>query len=100
MKKIERRAVVCSALALLLAAGLMFFLVRYVTDGGDWTSAAFNRHLYDNKGVLSVGTVLDRDGDVLSSAENGNGPIMKMKRFVKQRFTRSGTYRVISEPGH
>lgn len=71
MKKIERRAVVCSALALLLAAGLMFFLVRYVTDGGDWTSAAFNRHLYDNKGVLSVGTVLDRDGDVLSSAENG-----------------------------
>ena len=71
MKKIERRAVVCAILALLLAAGLGVFLVKYFINGGDWASSAFNRHLYDNNGVLATGTVLDRDGDVLSTAENG-----------------------------
>lgn len=71
MKKIERRAVVCAILALLLAVGLGVFLVKYLVNGGSWASSAFNRHLYNSSGVLAVGTVLDRDGDVLSTAENG-----------------------------
>lgn len=71
MKKIERRAVVCTALAMLLALGMAIFVYRYLRDGGDWASSAFNRHLYNSSGVLQVGTVLDRDGDVLSAAENG-----------------------------
>ena len=70
MRKIERRAVVCAVLALMLAVGLGLFLFRYVTSGGDWASSAFNRHLYDSNGVLATGTVLDRDGDILSTAEN------------------------------
>ena len=71
MKKIENRAVVCFLLALVLAAGMLFFLFRYFTQGGKWASSAFNRHLYNSQGQLVAGTVLDRDGDVLSSAENG-----------------------------
>lgn len=71
MKRIEKRAVVCMLLALVLAAGMCIFLGKYFLSGGDWASSAFNRHLYDPNGVLATGTVLDRDGDVLSSAENG-----------------------------
>lgn len=71
MRKIERRAVVCAALAALLAVGIGIFLFRYFIDGGDWASSAFNRHLYNSSGVLAAGTVLDRDGDVLSAVENG-----------------------------
>ena len=71
VKKIENRAFVCLLLALLLAAGMGLFLVRYLLQGGSWASAAFNRHLYNSQGQLTAGTVLDRDGDVLSSAENG-----------------------------
>ena len=71
MKKIENRAVVCLLLALALAVGMAFFLFRYLTQGGSWASSAFNRHLYNAQGQLTAGTVLDRDGDVLSSAENG-----------------------------
>ena len=71
MKKIENRALICLLLALALTAGLGLFTVRYVTQGGRWASAAFNRHLYNTDGVLSAGTVLDRDGDVLSTVENG-----------------------------
>lgn len=71
MKKIENRAFVCFLLALLLAVGMGLFLACYVTRGGAWASSAFNRHLYNSQGRLMAGTVLDRDGDVLSSVENG-----------------------------
>ena len=71
MKKIERRTVVCAALALALTLGMGVFLLRYFTSGGKWASSAFNRHLYDSSGVLASGTVLDRDGDVLSEVVDG-----------------------------
>ena len=71
MKKIERRAVVCLLLAMVLGLGLCVFLGKYLLHAGDWASSAFNRHLYDTSGVLATGTVLDRDGDVLSTVENG-----------------------------
>jgi len=71
MKKIEHRAVICRILALLLSAGLAVFVLRWLVSGGKWASSAFNRHLYNSDGVLSSGTVLDRDGDVLSTVKNG-----------------------------
>ena len=71
MKKIDRRAFICRALALLLTAGLALFVVRWSLYGGKWASSAFNRHLYNSDGQLASGTVLDRDGDILSSATNG-----------------------------
>ena len=71
MKKIERRAVVCLLLAMVLGLGLCVFLGKYLLHAGDWASSAFNRHLYDTNGVLATGSVLDRDGDVLSTVENG-----------------------------
>ena len=71
MKKIENRAIVCFLLALVLAAGTGLFLIRYVTRGDRWASSAFNRHLYNDQGHLMAGTVVDRDGDVLSSVRDG-----------------------------
>ncbi len=71
MKKIEQRALVCRILALLLAAGLCLFLARYFRSAGNWASSPFNRHLYNTEGQLAAGTVLDRDGDLLSWVENG-----------------------------
>lgn len=71
MKKIEQRALVCRILALLLAAGMGLFLAQYFRSAGDWASSAFNRHLYNSAGQLVAGTVLDRDGDVLSSVKDG-----------------------------
>ena len=71
MRKIEKRAAVCIALAIFLAAGTLVFTIRYAAEGGRWASAAFNRHLYNDSGVLISGTVRDRDGDVLTAAEDG-----------------------------
>lgn len=67
MKKIERRTLVCLVLALCLAAGMCVFIGKYLLYGGSWASSAFNRHLYNTDGQLASGTVLDRDGDVLST---------------------------------
>ena len=73
MRKIERRAFVCLVLAGLLLLGMTFFVGEFLIKGGSWASSAFNRHLYNNDGVLTSGTVLDRDGDVLSAVdESGN----------------------------
>ncbi len=74
MRKIEKRGVFCLILAALLGLGLALFCVRFVIDGGDWASYPYNRHLYDNSGRLKGGTILDRDGDILSQpSTDGSG---------------------------
>lgn len=70
MKKIERRALLCLVLAGFLAAGLALFLVLFVVNGSDWASSAFNRHLYNSSGMLVSGTVLDRNGNMLSAVDS------------------------------
>ena len=73
MRKIEKRGVFCLILAALLGLGLAVFCFQFVVDGGDWASYPYNRHLYSNSGQLKGGTILDRDGDVLSTLdEDGN----------------------------
>ena len=66
MKKIEKRAVLCLLLAAALLLGSGVFVFRFFLNGGRWVSFAANRHLYNSQGQLSVGRVLDRDGDALS----------------------------------
>ena len=89
----------CLVLALLLAAGLGVFLVKYFVDGGSWASSAFNRHLYNSSGELASGTVLDRDGDVLSEVEDGRGPTTTTPPSARPPSTRWGTCRATSAPG-
>ena len=73
MRKIEKRSIFCLILAALLGLGLAFFCFQFVVDGGDWASYPYNRHLYNNSGQLKGGTILDRDGDMLSTLdEDGN----------------------------
>lgn len=69
MKKINRRALFCLLLAAALLLGLGVFTFRFILRGGHWASFSANSHLYNRQGQLSVGRVLDRDGDVLSWPE-------------------------------
>ena len=69
MKKIEKRALLCLLLAAALLRGSGLFSFRLVKNGGRWVSFAANRHPDNRQGQLSVGRVLDRDGDVLSWTE-------------------------------
>ena len=52
---------------------MVVFLVLFAVNGSGWAAAPFNRHLYNSDGALASGTVLDRDGEVLSTVdEEGN----------------------------
>ncbi len=71
MKKLEKRAIICLALAAILLLGLGIFAFRFVVSGDDWASFPANQHLFQN-GVLNRGRVLDVNGEVLSdSGESG-----------------------------
>lgn len=93
MKKIEQRAVFCLILAGILALGLAVFVFRWCRDGGSWASAAFNRHMYNTSGQLISGTVLDRDGTVLSYvADDGS------RAYCDGKTLRKSTLHVVGDP--
>lgn len=71
MRKIEKRAVLCLIIALALIAGLGLFCFRFVTNASDWAAYPYNRHMYSNSGQLLSGTILDRDGGVLTEVKDG-----------------------------
>lgn len=71
MRKIEKRAVLCLIIALALIAGLGLFCFRFVTNAADWAAYPYNRHMYSNSGQLLSGTILDRDGDLLTEVKDG-----------------------------
>lgn len=71
MRKIEKRAVLCLIIALALIAGLGLFCFQFVTNASDWAAYPYNRHMYSNSGQLLSGTILDRDGDVLTEVKDG-----------------------------
>ena len=93
MRKIERRAMLCLLLAAALTLGLAVFCFRFFLSGGRWVSFAANRHLYNSQGELSVGRVLDRDGDVLSWVdENGD------RVYYGDATVRKATLHVVGDP--
>ncbi len=94
MKKIEKRTVVCLALTAALLLGVALFVVRFFLDGGDWASFAANRHLYNSQGQLSVGRVLDRDGDVLSWVDEAGN-----RQYYANPTVRMATLHAVGDPG-
>ena len=71
MKQVKRRTWFCLVFTALLTLGILLFLARYFTIGGDWASFSANKHIYDKSGQLISGAVLDRTGTVLYDAASG-----------------------------
>ena len=93
MKKIEKRTVVCLILTLILLLGVGLFVVRFFLNGGSWASFAANRHLYNSQGQLSVGRVLDRDGDVLSWVDESGS-----RQYYANQTVRMATLHAVGDP--
>ena len=93
MKKLERRALLCLVLAGCLLAGLLLFVVLWTVRGEHWASSAFNRHLYNSQGILMSGTVLDRNGEVLTTVdEDGN------RVYGGDKARRTATLHAVGDP--
>lgn len=70
MKRVGNRSRALLLLALFVIAGLSFYFYRYFTRGAVWASFPSNQAVYSN-GFLKVGTILDRNGVVLSEIADG-----------------------------
>ena len=92
MKKLERRALLCLALAAALIAGLIFFVVRLEANGGDWATFYANTHIYSG-GKLSVGAVYDRNGKLLLKNTS------KGMKYSSDELTRRANLHSSGDPG-
>ena len=72
MKRIKRRASAALLLAWFMIAGTAVLMLRLVRHGDEWASYRSSISVYTNSGVLSKGTITDRNGVILASAEGGN----------------------------
>ena len=93
MKKIERRAILCTILAAVLLLGLGIYLYRFVRHGASWASFPSNRHLYNSSGQLASGTVTDRDGDILTQVD-GSG----RRTYYDSSTVRRATLHAVGDP--
>lgn len=90
MKKLEKRAIICLALAAILFAGLCLFIFRFVTQGPEWATFYANQSIYED-GRLAIGKVYDVDGDLL--AENGDGLVY----YSDDEYIRRGTLHAVGD---
>ncbi len=81
MKKIEKRAIMCLFLALVLFVGLGVFCYRYYTSGDDWASYEGNRDVYAD-GDLAKGSLYDRNGELLMQ-NTSEGPVYNNSSSVR-----------------
>lgn len=70
MNRIARRAGITILLALLLVAGLSFFVAEYAIEANDWVIFSGSPHIY-NGGNIGTGTVIDREGNMLLDMNDG-----------------------------
>ena len=64
MNRVASRSAIAILLALLLIAGLGFFVAEFVTNADDWVMFSGSPHVYSG-GNLGCGTVIDKEGTLL-----------------------------------
>ena len=70
MNKIRKRAISVLLLVAFLVVGMAFYMFSLFKDGADWASFSANQSVYTN-GSLAVGTIVDRNGVILSAPVDG-----------------------------
>ena len=80
MNKVKRRAMSALLVAVLVLGGIGVYIVRYIEHGAEWATFAANSSVYTS-GVLSTGTLTDRSGVVLATANGGS----RSRRLHRQR---------------
>jgi len=70
MKKVKNRALCALLLVAAAVIGLGYYIVKFAVSGGEWAGASFNSTVFSG-GTLTIGTLTDRNGVVLSSVTDG-----------------------------
>lgn len=70
MNRIASRAGITVLIALLLVAGLGFFIAEYTAEASQWVTVPGSPHVYSG-GNIGCGKVVDREGTMLLDLESG-----------------------------
>ena len=70
MNRVKTRTFTALIFVFAMLAGLVFYVLSYLHDGARWASFQANRNVYTN-GMVLTGSILDRNGVILTSASNG-----------------------------
>ena len=71
MKSISRRAIILYLLIILFLAGCGLLYFNLVTNADEWSMNRANKHLYSDGALSTAGDILDSNGNVLVTTENG-----------------------------
>lgn len=71
MKKTMSRSIISLILALAFLLGLGFLCVKYIVDADLWAAQSYNPYMVSGQGLATAGDILDRNGVVLATSENG-----------------------------
>lgn len=71
MKSIGKRALTLYALILLFLAGCGLLYFNLVTNANDWAMNRANKHLYSDGALSTAGDIIDANGNILVTTENG-----------------------------
>lgn len=71
MKKTMSRSFISLILALVFLLGLGFLCVKYIVDADLWAAQSYNPYMVSGQGLANAGDILDRNGVILATSENG-----------------------------
>lgn len=90
MRKLERRALICLFIAVILVLGILLFTYRFICYGGNWATFYGNQSIYAGDSLAS-GTIFDRNGEVL--ARNADGTTY----YSDDYYVRLGTVHAVGD---
>ena len=70
MRITAKRAAIVYALIAAFLAGVCFFVVSLVMNGGEWASNKANRHIYRGGTIVNAGTIYDKNGVALAKSSD------------------------------
>ena len=71
MKKTMSRSIISLILATAFLLGLGFLCVKYIVDADLWAAQSYNPYMVSGQGLANAGDILDRNGVVLATSEDG-----------------------------
>lgn len=71
MKTVGLRSIVLYILLFGFLGGLGYFTVNLFLHGGQWAMQPYNGHLYADDTTVEMGTITDKDGNLLAYTEEG-----------------------------
>lgn len=71
MNRIALRTNIALIVALLLLAGLVFFIVEYTMESEKWVMTEGSPHVYNGKVNINTGVAVDRDNTILLDMRDG-----------------------------